>query len=578
MISLVPGTVSLVATVFLVVLARKMEDRGDFIHLLPLIIPVSVGLIDGFSTPIIGIAVSLAIISTTSRFSGENKLLEWLGFLLGGLVFALAGFRVQFVQIALSGKYVYFTWLSIPITMSWLLVISRSVEFVHHEMGQRRWRLFMVVLLSIALSFLIIVALQGAQTLSPAFELGLAFVGAAVGMFIYPPSKKFTGIVSRQLGFILASLALVGLVKSLTAFVLLVPITPLVIPAARGSIAFARTAEVSASKPGIISRLAERYVGSKEIGIGLLYVSLSYLGLASAWFIRQPGLIQGATLLSGTFVLPSLFVLTNKTIDYLESWEPDIAKEGSKRGTIFGTTFNTIDLKQTKEKLLELTRSEKSEKTNYVATPDVTAVIRAENDAFLESAFNRADVVTPDGFGLVWAADVHGLPLRSRVAGIDILEEIFQADQEITTYLLGSRPGVAEKAGENIARDYDNVKICGSHHGYISNEDCKSVLADINEAKPDLLLVGMGVPKQENWIIENLEKVDAQVVMGVGGSFDVISGNLPRAPRWMREKGLEWLYRIRLEPRRLTKARLIPYFMAKVYWEKAKLTLRKEVL
>ncbi len=575
MISLVPGAISLIVTIFLVGLARKMGDHGDFIHLLPLIIPVSVGFIDGFSTPITGIAVSLAIISASSRFSGQSKLLEWLGFLLGGLVFALVGFRVQFVQVALSGKYVYFTWLSIPITMSWLLVISRSVEFIQHEMGQRRWRLFMVVLLSIALSFLIIVALQGDQNLRPAFELGLAFVGAATGMFIYPPSKKFTGIVSRQLGFILASLALVGLVKSLTAFVLLVPITPLVIPAARGSIAFARTAEVNASKPGIISRLAERYVGSKEIGIGLLYVSLSYLGLASAWFLRKPGLIQGATLLSSTFVLPSLFVLTNKTIDYLEGWEPDIARKGSKKGKIFGTTFNAMDLKRTKEKLLELTRSEK---TNYVATPDVTAVIRAENDAFLESAFNRADVVTPDGFGLVWAADVHGLPLRSRVAGIDILEEIFQADQEITTYLLGSRPGVAEKAGENIARDYDNVKICGSHHGYISNGDCKSVLAEINEAKPDLLLVGMGVPKQENWIIENLEKVDAQVVMGVGGSFDVISGNLPRAPRWMREKGLEWLYRIRLEPRRLTKARLIPYFMAKVYWEKAKLSLRKEIL
>ncbi|MCF7875755.1 WecB/TagA/CpsF family glycosyltransferase [Candidatus Bipolaricaulota bacterium] len=575
MISLVPGAVSLVATIFLVGLARKMGDHEDFIHLLPLIIPVSVGLIDGFSTPIIGIAVSLALISAASRFSGESKLLEWLGFLLGGLVFALVGFRVQFVQVALSGKYVYFTWLSIPITMSWLLVISRSVEFVHHEMGQRRWRLFIVVLLSIALSFLIIVALQGDQNLRPAFELGLAFVGAATGMFIYPPSKKFTGIVSRQLGFILASLALVGLVKSLTAFVLLVPITPLVIPAARGSMAFARTAEVSASKPGIISRLAERYVGSKEIGIGLLYASLSYLGLASAWFLHKPGLIQSATLLSGAFVLPSLFVLTNKTIDYLEDWQPDISREGSKRGTIFGTTFNAIDLKRTKEKLLELTGSKK---TNYVATPDVTAVIRAENDEFLEGAFTRADVVTPDGFGLIWAANVHGLPLRSRVAGIDILEEIFQADQEITAYLLGSRPGVAEKAGENITRDYENVEICGSHHGYISNGDCKSVIAEINEENPDLLLVGMGVPKQENWIIENLEKVDAKVVMGVGGSFDVISGNLPRAPRWMREKGLEWLYRIRLEPRRLTKARLIPYFMAKVYWEKAKLSLRKEIL
>ncbi|MFB6215283.1 MAG: WecB/TagA/CpsF family glycosyltransferase, partial [Candidatus Bipolaricaulia bacterium] len=108
--------------------------------------------------------------------------------------------------------------------------------------------------------------------------------------------------------------------------------------------------------------------------------------------------------------------------------------------------------------------------------------------------------------------------------------------------------------------------------------DSREVVSEINEIEPELLLVGMGVPKQEDWITEHIDSLNANVVMGVGGSFDVLSGNLPRAPQWMRQKGLEWLYRIWLEPQRLGKARLIPYFMAKVYWEKAKLVLKDEIL
>ncbi len=556
-------------------MARKSDRFGKFVYLFPLLIPVSVGVIDGFTPTIIGLIASISIISGTNRLSGGNKLFEWLGFLAGALVFALVGFRIQYIQTALSGKYVYFTWLSIPITVSWLLVISRSVEFVQNEMGRRKWRLFMVVLLSIAFSFLLIVMLQGDQNLRPAFELGLAFVGASLASLVYPPGKEHAGIVSRQLGFILAGLALVGLVKSVTAFVLLVPITPLVIPATRGSFAFTRTAGRDVSDPSFITRLTRRYVGSEEIGVGLLYVSLSYLGLASAWFIRNPGIVQASALLSGVIVLPTLFSVASKTINYLKDWRPDIFREGPGSGTIFGTRFNSTDLEETREELLSLIRAEE---TKYVATPDVTAVIRAEKDKFLRGAFRIADLVTPDGFGLIWAANLHGLPLKSRVAGIDILEEIFACDRSLTVYLLGSKPGVAKKAGENIEREYERIEVVGNHHGYIETEGPESVISEINETDPDLLLVGMGVPKQERWITENKEKVNASVVMGVGGSFDVISGNLPRAPRWMRERGLEWLYRIRLEPRRLGKARLIPYFMAKVYWEKAKVNLREEIL
>ena len=577
MVNAIPGTVSFISFILAAGLfagARRWKKLTKFANFLPLIAPISAGFVAGFSPPIVGLLISLIIIGTTRNLGKNYKFVEYGGFLLAGVVFALIGFRIQFIQMAATGNYVYFTWFSIPLTVSWLLLISRSVEFVHAELNREKWRLFLITLLFIALSFLLIVILQHEQELTTAFQLGLAFVGTSAGLLIFGRRDEFSSVVFRQLGFILASLALVGLVKSLTALVLLVPIAPLAIPAARGSFAFSSAISSAGSNSSLLDRAMQKYLGSSSLGIALLYISLSYVGLASWWFIRFPGAIQAVTLSLGGVLLPTLFFLANRTVVSLRNAEPSITSTTSGTGSIFGTAFNFSDLKETGR---EIGRLAKTEPTSYVATPDVTAVVRARGDDLLSRAFDRADVVTPDGFGLIWASRVHDLPLKQRVAGIDLVDKILETGESITVYLLGSEPGVAEKAGENICRRYEGIEIAGTHHGYIPVE-CSEVISEINDLSPDLLLVGMGVPKQENWITEHIDSLNANVVMGVGGSFDVISGNLPRAPRWMRERGLEWLYRIWLEPKRLVKARLIPYFMAKVYWEKAKLALKDEIL
>jgi N-acetylglucosaminyldiphosphoundecaprenol N-acetyl-beta-D-mannosaminyltransferase len=458
--------------------------------------------------------------------------------------------------------------------MTWLLVISRSVEFVHAELDREKWRLFVVTLLLIALSFLLIVVLQHEQKLTTAFQLGLTFIGSSAGLLVFGRKEEFSSVVFRQLGFILASLALVGLVKSLTALVLLVPIAPLAIPAARGSLAFTSAQSVAGTDSSWLDRTLKEHLGSSSLGIALLYISLSYIGLASWWFIRYPGVAQTVTLALGAVLLPSLFYLANRAVVKLRNWDPSLVTTGRGSGEIFGTSFNFSRLTDT---CREIARLADDKPTSYVATPDVTAVVRATKDDLLSKAFSRADVVTPDGFGLIWASRVHDLPLKQRVAGIDLVEEVLDSDRTINVYLLGSKPGVAEKAGDVISRKYEGIEIAGTHHGYIPVEN-DEIVSEINAKNPDLLLVGMGVPKQEEWIIEHIDSLNANVVMGVGGSFDVFSGNLPRAPRWMRDRGLEWLYRIWLEPKRLGKARLIPYFMAKVYWEKLKLLLKDEIL
>lgn len=577
MINAIPGAVSLVSFILVAgtfVGSRKWEFLGKFTVFLPLIVPISAGFIAGFSPPIIGLMVSLVIIGSSRKLGKDNKVIEYGGFLVAGLVFSLIGFRIQFIQMAATGKFIYFTWLSVPLTVTWLLLISRSVEFVHAELDREKWRLFLVTLLFIALSFLLIVILQHEQNLNTAFQLGLAFVGTAASLLVFGRKKEISSGLFRQLGFILAGLALVGLVKSLTALVLLVPIAPLAIPAARGSFAFSSASSSAVTNSSFLDRKMEEYLGSSSLGIALIYISLSYVGLASWWFIRYPGRVQAATLSLGAILLPSLFFLASRAVGKLRTLKPSLAQTGSDTGKIFGTSFNFSKLEKTSREVERLARSKP---TSYVATPDVTAVVRATKDELLAKAFTRADVVTPDGFGLIWASRVHDLPLKQRVAGIDLVEEILDSVQNVKVYLLGSKPGVAEKAGKNLTERYDGVEVVGTHHGYIS-VDYQEVVSEINENDPDLLLVGMGVPKQEDWITEHISSLTANVVMGVGGSFDVLSGNLPRAPRWMRQRGLEWLYRIWLEPRRLGKARLIPYFMAKVYWEKVKLALKNEIL
>ncbi|MFW6070926.1 MAG: WecB/TagA/CpsF family glycosyltransferase [Candidatus Bipolaricaulota bacterium] len=573
---MVTGVVSLILLAGFAGLTRfKMAPTGGLLPLIPLIIPLSVGIVSGFSPPIVGMILSLLLFAAGRWFGKDDKFLELSFFLLGALVFAWFGFRIQFIQIAPQGRYIYFSWLSVPLTVAWLLLVSRSVEFAHLELGDEKPHLFLGTVLVIGISFVSIVALQPDQGLDTAYQLGLSLVLTVAGLMVISPEKRVTSIVSRQLGFILAGLALIGVVKSLTAFILLVPIAPLALPAASKSMAFTRSATASEPRPSLVDGLASKYVGSRELGIAIFYISLSVVGLTSIWFLMHPGMIQAFSL-AGSFALPALLVLAGKgAVDYLENWKPSIRRTSQGSARIFGTSFNSGRIKEAREKILKLVDEDAS--TNYVATPDVTAVVQAEDNRLLDASFSRADVVTPDGFGLIWAASLHDLPLTSRVAGIDLIDEILASPEELDVYLLGSRKGVAKEAGSRMEAEYEGVEIVGTHHGYIP-VDQDEVVSEINRSGPDILLVGMGVPKQERWITKNIEKLDANVVMGVGGSFDVISGNLSRAPRWMRDRGLEWLYRIWLEPGRLAQARWIPYFMFRVLWEKGKCSLREEIL
>jgi N-acetylglucosaminyldiphosphoundecaprenol N-acetyl-beta-D-mannosaminyltransferase len=204
-----------------------------------------------------------------------------------------------------------------------------------------------------------------------------------------------------------------------------------------------------------------------------------------------------------------------------------------------------------------------------VITANPEMIYAASRDKDLQDLLNRADLVTADGYGVIWAAKFLGTPLRERVTGIDLLQALFPlaGENKWRLFFAGARPGVAEKAAGRIEREYPGI-IWQAEHGYFPAEDEFAVKEKIRLFGPDLLLAGLGAPRQEYWLAENPEL--AKVAIGVGGSFDVLAGNVKRAPRMIRRLKLEWLYRLGQEPRRWKRQMVLPLFVLKVIVSKFK--------
>ncbi len=208
----------------------------------------------------------------------------------------------------------------------------------------------------------------------------------------------------------------------------------------------------------------------------------------------------------------------------------------------------------------------------YVAQPHqlITAnplmLLAAGKDPDLAQVLEKADLVVPEASGIFWAGEQLGMPFKERVPGIDLLHACCKLASETqkSVYLLGALPGVAEQAANTLCALYPGLRIAGVRHGYFQGSEETAVMAQVHEAAPDFLFVGMSVPRQEKWIAQHLVALGATIVMGVGGSLDVLSGNLKRAPQWMRDLSLEWLYRTLQEPWRLKRIMHLPVFVWKV--------------
>ena len=208
----------------------------------------------------------------------------------------------------------------------------------------------------------------------------------------------------------------------------------------------------------------------------------------------------------------------------------------------------------------------KQECQTVVFTPNTEMLLSARKDFALTSLLNSSTLNIPDGIGVRIAARLQGKPRLARSSGIDTAQKIWEvaAQENYRIFLLGGKSGVARRAAKMLKLCYPALKICGTHHGYFnkSGEDNLRIIRKINSSHPDILFVCFGFPLQENWICENISKIPSvKLAIGLGGTLDVWSGNIRRAPKIIRNLGFEWLWRVALEPRRAKIFIDIPQFL-----------------
>ena len=205
---------------------------------------------------------------------------------------------------------------------------------------------------------------------------------------------------------------------------------------------------------------------------------------------------------------------------------------------------------------------------HYVVTPNPEIVWLAQERADLMEALQAADLVIPDGIGIIYGAKLLGTPLKERVPGIELTENLIRisAEQGLGVYLLGSKPGVAERAAENLKKKYPGLNVVGTGDGYFKEDE--PVLARIRESGARLVLVCLGFPKQEIWMYRHRDEVGQALMLGVGGSMDVFAGDVKRAPEAWCRANLEWLYRLLKQPSRIGRMMKLPVFLLSVMWER----------
>jgi N-acetylglucosaminyldiphosphoundecaprenol N-acetyl-beta-D-mannosaminyltransferase len=193
-------------------------------------------------------------------------------------------------------------------------------------------------------------------------------------------------------------------------------------------------------------------------------------------------------------------------------------------------------------------------------TLNAEGLFRAKEDPRFAEALLAADLIHADGMPIVWLSPLFGRKLPEKLTTTDVVHPIAQhaARKGHSFYFLGARPGVAEQAAAVLAARHPGLQILGTHHGYFQGgAEEEMVIREINRLRPDVLWVGLGRPRQELWAMRNRNRLQVPVIKTCGGLFDFISGQVPRGPKWMTDNGLEWVYRLFTEPRRLWRRYLI---------------------
>lgn len=221
---------------------------------------------------------------------------------------------------------------------------------------------------------------------------------------------------------------------------------------------------------------------------------------------------------------------------------------------LLNTEIDNISMEEALDRIDAMVQGRKPA---YVVTPNLDHIVTIERDAYFREAYAQADLILADGKPLLWIAKARKTPIREKISGSDLFPRLAElaANNGYTMFFLGAGEGIAAQAAEKLKKQYPGLRIAGCYAPPIGFEQDRSAVHEIirrvQTASPDILVVGLGTPKQEKFLYRYYKQMEVPVSLGLGASFDFIAGNRKRAPRWMSEHGLEWLYRTLQEPKRL---------------------------
>ena len=234
---------------------------------------------------------------------------------------------------------------------------------------------------------------------------------------------------------------------------------------------------------------------------------------------------------------------------------------------VLGVGFDNLTMAEAVEKAWALLGQPGA---HYVVTPNPEIVEVCREDAEARAAVNGADLVLPDGVGVVKGAAMLGTPLKEKTPGVEFAGHLMakMAEGGKSLYLLGAKPGVAELAANRLQAQYPGLRIAGTHDGYFQEDG--PVVEEIRQSGADCVFVCLGAPKQEKWMAANGAATGASLLCGLGGSLDVFAGVVARAPKFWSDHGLEWFYRLCKEPRRIGRMMKLPLFLVHVRQERGR--------
>jgi len=442
---------------------------------------------------------------------------------------------------------------SAPVSLLWLVGVLYAVVVC-----RRLPKLTAGLVTIISTTFAIAALNVGASRSAPAAGvLGLALAGTAAGAW----RRSYPSLGSSAhwaLGFALGAITIVGMLKNTAFLVVGVPLLALGVPVGETTYAI-----IYGGRGGPRLALNQRrellHEALLRTGLSprrtvllfhaatvyLCAVALLLVLVIEASFLIKLGLLAVALLLGFLvfFMLARIAATPRDT--------------GEEQVDMLGVPIARINMDRA---LARVEQFIQERSPHLVVTSDGTSIVRAHDDAEYQDIVQHADMVTADGRGVVWMARVLGLAVTDRVSGVDMMDRLCEraARKGYSVYLIGAQPGVAEEAAREMQRRYAGLKVAGTQHGYFAPDEEPEVVRAIAAAKPDILFVAFGAPRQEKWIRRHSEEIGASVAIGVGGSFDVFAGRVTRAPGWMQRAGLEWLYRAVREPKRLPRLWALP--------------------